>query len=696
MDAFRLDRLGPGAVRRRGDKAAMRCPKEPLEYACRNSDASSAGRGGHFRAAPRRPPFPPLRRIGLALAIAWVWMRPAAFALDEGAGFPAGSTLHFEQIPDWDSYHLVPVYGIIHNPTANDLSLTLELSSHTYSRASTSFFSSLYAKPVAIPAGQRARFEMPVPKGPAHTLSTHVKSHESPVPAIFDHFVPSRYPIHPNRKKLMLVDGYRKTEAEAVFQELEPQSLFALRDTPHLYPVGVAIENLPRLWQSYAGFANHLMFEDAALRRLDAGQADALGRWIRHLGGEIWVVGPDGPQAVLEAFGHDAAAALADAPPSGRRAPWLTGQINFLDDYRPEEWASGSQLNARSLLSLNRFEPLGDTDWMHEPFASFSVGIVISLLILMALATGPLNYLFVRAIRRPMLFFATTPALSIIGSLLIVFHSWLAGGVGVKYNESAVLLRQAGKDDAAVFHHRMMYAGLFAQRLAYAGETIAIPFQKDPGGGAQIHLRFLDADRLHLSGDWVVPRMPSGLRLIYPIAARLEIERFVENGQVHVVNGLPHRLTQVAARVADGSWRMAYGVEPGGLVVLAAEERDQGTAEKGAPVVTAAATEAAAAEAAAVAAVVATTAEEATAAVAAAVRSREAERRVLADWGQPQSIPSHLLLINRARQEAYGLLHGLSTDRILLVAECEGLPYLQDGELGGTLLEGRYYYVLAE
>lgn len=545
---------------------------------------------------------------------------------------PPEITLHAPDAWSPDTYRPVDIAVRAHQPERLHFALH-GLSGRRYYGSNRPSIDFQLQRTVSLPAGASARLEFPF-IGSGRLDVTDASGQSVPLTSspVF-HLGSSGY-HGGNERPFFLVNGFQLAEVNDARNKITTAPGYAAWNAHTAVPHTLDRERLPRQWFAYAGLTGPLLFAADDLRQLDRERADALARAVQYLGARVIVVGPDGPRAVRDAFGFDPQPRLAGAvdAPEGKRVAWMGGAFYFPTPFNAPDWADGQRLGRVGSGGFARYDAT-PSDGQRWMFA-----------LLPGLST-----------------FSVVLLLVLLGVLLGPVNYWF-----VRKHDRLLLFFVSTPVLAAVGAFMVFLASVFAEgittkyaesavllqragssdammvhhRLIHSGLfTPRLVYPEDTltlpfrDGAPTLHLAVDDTDHRRLTGDWITPRTPSGLTAMYPVALRLGVEIVEENGQLFAVNQLTHPIRRLAARGADGTVRTVEDLAPGARLPL---------------------------------------------------RTSSDALRVLRD------------LAERARREGGHAVSEINTEVVVLAAECAGLPYLEDGRLGGRLIEGRYFHLVAE
>lgn len=325
------------------------------------------------------------------------------------------------------------------------------------------------------------------------------------------------------------------------------------------------LDELPGRWQSYVGLVSILVIEprEAALFRPD--QREAIARWVRWFGGRVWLAG-DGASEAAKTLGFDLSPT--------RSEPWgesvkrhYVGNGSVFIQTRADAAALAMNVPAEAAVNpltpyffRGRYSRNTPGEWLRDTLMGVSANVITICLLVLGVILGPINYWFIRRRDNSLLFFITTPAIAILGTLGIFLVSFLSEGTGGRYNQFAILVRNAVDGDAMLFDLRGVRPGFYASTPRFSADTAAFPVR-----GYGDYRRFsVDATGgFGMTDGWLVPRFPTGFILAQPVVSRMNVEVEEEGGRHYAVNNLGFTVASVAAMLPDGTVARADNLAPG-------------------------------------------------------------------------------------------------------------------------------------
>ena len=342
---------------------------------------------------------------------------------------------------------------------------------------------------------------------------------------------------------------------------------------PNLASVNVA--QLPADWRLWSSFAGVILTADD-YNALDAARRAALRGWVG-LGGQLFLIPTPGELAAErgEAVGAGRVVTLAVPAPDTVGTTARTS----LTLYSPASLRSTFNLYGETVGLPDRESlfvkdtPLGDEIKFDGNDASW----VAIFLVIFAAVIGPVNlFLFAPVGRRHRLFW-TTPALALLGGLLLVGVIFFQDGTGGSGRRSTLVVLLPGQNQAAVFQEQAARTGFLPRRsFALDDDTLLAPLALGPEGmrfGSGQNLASREAGEA--SGDWFRSRagQAHGLRRLAPTRGRVEIAGAAPDGAPIVESSLATVLREFVLQDAAGKLWFTRELAPGRRLALEAPPR---------------------------------------------------------------------------------------------------------------------------
>ena len=449
----------------------------------------------------------------------------------------AGETEVLLQRPSdaWVTYYATPLFAEV-NSGGGDLHLSVDLDSWRIDRT------------FSVDDGGRKRFETFFPgrasgkfswemNGQSDQIYAHASGHRNE-----NYDTDNRYIACVNGLLLRELEEYRNDNSIA-----------------NVTMQNISSEDLPGLWQSYAGFACALILDASEADRLRPDQKTALARWVNWFGGRLWLVGENGP-ATADAMGLSA---KEDRDRYGvRRREFSSGAVYFMS--KPDPGACMDAVRQSEYRDLLRYYYNTRNSYRYRNDELFddperlSLGYVITCLVLLGLILGPVNYFYVKKKKSPLLFYVITPLAAGLGSLAIIGGSVLLEGGG-NGKQVAALIRPAGGGEALFLDLRVVRSGFFTPTLRYPADTLLLPYVT----GSDDKFTLDIGTGVVAGGDWLKPRFVTGYISARPVTSRMNLDLKREGDKWMVENNLGHAVQWVSVSIPDGPDLYAENIAPG-------------------------------------------------------------------------------------------------------------------------------------
>ncbi len=211
---------------------------------------------------------------------------------------------------------------------------------------------------------------------------------------------------------------------------------------------------------------------------------------------------------------------------------------------------------------------------MELPYRGFAV-----LLILFALAIGPVNLIVIKKLKRPALLLITVPALALLFSIGLFLYGVVAQGLGTRAASSSLTWLDQRSHQSSTLELRSVFAGMPHGDGWRAGAGTSV--YSMPDFSRQMSIGSLQIDfegGTSYRGDFLPVRRESRSAFLVDRAARgrLDVRRGADS--IEIENGLGARIEHLVLKDHDGKlWELAHALEPGAhaeLVVPADESAE--------------------------------------------------------------------------------------------------------------------------
>ena len=190
------------------------------------------------------------------------------------------------------------------------------------------------------------------------------------------------------------------------------------------------------------------------------------------------------------------------------------------------------------------------------------------LLVLFAILIGPVNFLWVRRMKKPMLLLFTVPAIALTVSIGLVFYGILSEGLDVKVNTRSWSVLDQRENVATTAEVRRLFAGSSpGAGLRPARGTAVFPEQDLSWRSYQDNIRYLQdlTDGRLLGGDYMQVRQPFSQLILSDRTSRVRLEAHYVSGRVEVSNALGESVEELLLRTPDGEYHLLDGELAPGL-----------------------------------------------------------------------------------------------------------------------------------
>lgn len=300
----------------------------------------------------------------------------------------------------------------------------------------------------------------------------------------------------------------------------------------------------PDDWRLYTGF-DAVVVDGRA--RLAPGVQDALRR-AANAGAMLVVAGPDalpaGPLRQLavqaDGAGPHGFGVVASTPAldrgGGPAQPTLTGL---------REFGQGPLPAADSLLLPRPIPGLGEAP----------VSVFLLVIVLFTVVAGPVNFLWLRRKRRPLLALVTVPALGFSTTFVILAYGLLNDGFGVRGTVDSWSWLDQERHEVAAVVSRTLFAGRAPGALVTSPQSLLLApraLARAPGAGDRWHV---DGAGAAVDGGALPSRTPTPLLTVQQGQARQRLVARRQGDDLVLANdGGVVPLGEVVLRDLEGNW----------------------------------------------------------------------------------------------------------------------------------------------
>jgi hypothetical protein len=343
-------------------------------------------------------------------------------------------------------------------------------------------------------------------------------------------------------------------------------------------------DQLSSRWQAYTSLDSVVL--DLTDGEPESADLEALCSWCRS-GGKLIVVGvPAGRLAQMAPFGSYMQDRFRSEPGDGKefkQAGLIAYQFGF-----------GTLITQERLTDERELfdeDPKGDlpvafvadqtefvTDWARasfkqhsrqtrvqrtiEGFEDLPIRSLMMLIVLFAILMGPVNFIWLRKSKKPMLLLVTVPGIALVTSVGLLLYGVLSQGLDVK----------AITKSWAVLDQRLQLATHVEVREVFAGSapdggmrpqagTVVMPESRYWHGSFRTEHMFI-SDQTNgtlLSGDYFPVRQPFSQMIYGDRSSRLRLDAKSQDGEVEVSNGLGEGITELLLRSPNGEYHYLDG-----------------------------------------------------------------------------------------------------------------------------------------
>lgn len=313
----------------------------------------------------------------------------------------------------------------------------------------------------------------------------------------------------------------------------------------------VKYDQLPARSESYSSLDCVVLTPSSSLPNVD--DFEALLTWVR-FGGHLAIIGPDADRLARTAPGLRGSFEprfVEELSPKVLSVRHGLGQLRILRaTFRPAEFETWGEI-----LTLLR----GSQSWIPDSFApfppllepgteaarSFPIRTVLLILVAFVVLVGPVNFLWAKRRRTPILLVFTIPAVSAgFCAGLMVFGLWHLGlDIRVVSRSVSILDQRVHRSTTA--ENRAIYAGwIGAGGLRPGAGTSVFPVMRireedgSMAGGLWGSFLIESGDSTKLFGEYLPPRRTVVQTILTDRACRLRLSFERKGPQLSVLNGL--------------------------------------------------------------------------------------------------------------------------------------------------------------
>lgn len=190
-------------------------------------------------------------------------------------------------------------------------------------------------------------------------------------------------------------------------------------------------------------------------------------------------------------------------------------------------------------------------------FDALPLRALMVLLLVFALVMGPVNFLYVRRTKRPLLLLATVPAIALVTSLGLLSYGIMAEGLDVKVLTKSWSVIDQRTQQSTSAEVRNLFAGSSPGKgLRPESGTAVVPedrYWRGSWRGESLFTCDYTNGRL-LGGTYVPVRRPIGQLVLSDRTSRLRLESRRIGDQIEVTNALGATIEEIVLRTPDGEY----------------------------------------------------------------------------------------------------------------------------------------------
>lgn len=355
----------------------------------------------------------------------------------------------------------------------------------------------------------------------------------------------------------------------------------------------IAFDELSPRYEAYTSLKGVILDTRGKLPRTEV--LDALLAWTR-LGGCLVL---HGPEAAHVARSIPAVAAwteerfLQNQFASNRVYACAQGALVIADERELDDFSATNASEFTALFSAinaglvlpkqftqspsqwTKFDGIAALSGMELPYRGFAV-----LLILFAVAIGPVNLIVIKKLKRPALLLVTVPALALLFSIGLFAYGVVAQGLGTRAASSSLTWLDQRSHQSSTLELRSVFAGMphgDGWRAGAGTSVYSMPdFSRQMSIGS-LHLDFEGGTSYR--GDFLPVRREARNAFLVDRAARgrLDVSRGAD--AVEIENGLGARIDTLVLRDDDGrQWSLETRLEPGARAQLVLQPNEENAA----------------------------------------------------------------------------------------------------------------------
>lgn len=198
-------------------------------------------------------------------------------------------------------------------------------------------------------------------------------------------------------------------------------------------------------------------------------------------------------------------------------------------------------------------------------------------LLLFALLIGPVNFVWVKKTKRPVLLLFTIPLISAAATFLLLGYGILAQGIDTKQSSTVLALLDQRANRVELGQQSSIYVGFARKRgLAPGPRTVVAPVLHSAMGNDMVNnWSVREGAQRFLSGSYMPVREVGSHVVLSERSTRFGLEVSRNGASLSATNGFDTAVSELALCDSDGSFWLAEGpVDPGQTVTLTATDQE--------------------------------------------------------------------------------------------------------------------------
>ena len=192
-----------------------------------------------------------------------------------------------------------------------------------------------------------------------------------------------------------------------------------------------------------------------------------------------------------------------------------------------------------------------------DAFSGLPVRSLMVLMVLFALLMGPVNFLWIRKRKQPMLLLVTVPGIAVVTSVLLLLYGIFSQGLDIKSITKSWAVLDQRTQVATSAEVREVFAGSAPSGgMRPEPTTCVFPEARYWSGSFRSEFRFVadQTDGLLLSGDYFPVRQPFSQMILSDRPTRLRLDVNDTNGSIAISNALGAGIQSLLLRASNGDY----------------------------------------------------------------------------------------------------------------------------------------------